>query len=212
MKLGLRTAMAGALFLLPCAGQQWEIGASGLFGFPRGLDVTRAGSIGSAGFANGFAAGVVAAHHPRRYLGGEFRYTYRASDLKVSSGGRDYRFPGDSHAIHYDILLHTQPLGARIRPFVAAGGGIKVFRGTGEEDAGQPLRNVALLTRTQEITPLLSFGGGVSARVSQHFVFRAEFRDYFTPFPQEVIAPAPGAQIRGFLHDLVPLVGVGIVF
>ena len=37
----------------------------------------------------------------------------------------------------------------------------------------------------------------------------AEIRDYFTPFPKELITPAPGAKIGSFLHDIVPMVAIG---
>ena len=99
-----------------------------------------------------------------------------------------------------------------MRPFVAGGGGIKFFRGTGKERAYQPLSNLALLTKTQEVKGLISVGGGVKAVVSDHVLLRVEFRDYITPFPKEVITPSPGAKISGWLHDLVPMVGITFRF
>jgi len=50
----------------------------------------------------------------------------------------------------------------------------------------------------------LSLGGPV--------LLRLEFRDYITPFPREVITPAMGAEIKGWLHDFVPTVGFGFKF
>lgn len=36
--------------------------------------------------------------------------------------------------------------------------------------------------------------------------------DDFSQFPTKVIAPAPGAHLSGWLHDLVRMVGVTFVF
>jgi hypothetical protein len=41
---------------------------------------------------------------------------------------------------------------------------------------------------------------------------RLDFRDYITPFPKQVIAPARFATARGFLHMFTPLLGVGFAF
>jgi hypothetical protein len=37
-------------------------------------------------------------------------------------------------------------------------------------------------------------------------------RDYITPFPSEVLVAVPPARLKGWLHDFVPMVGIGIVF
>src|SRR6266478_2846236 len=81
-------------------------------------------------------------------LGGGLRYEYLPGDLKVSSGGAESTFSGEAHAIHYDFLMHFAPTGSKIRPFVAAGGGVKVYRGTGAATLTQPLQRFALLTAT----------------------------------------------------------------
>lgn len=43
-------------------------------------------------------------------------------------------------------------------------------------------------------------------------LLRLEFRDYITPFPSDVVAPAPGARIKGWLQDFVPTVGISVRF
>jgi hypothetical protein len=85
---------------------------------------------------------------------------------------------------------------------------MKVFRGTGKEAAFQPLSQFAYLTRTQEVKPMVSFGGGVKFKLSPRVAMRAEVRDFLTPFPKQVITPAPGAKIGTMLHNIVPLVGI----
>src|SRR5690349_13807801 len=79
---------------------------------------------------------------------------------------RSASFGAMSHAIHYDVLWYAAPNGSRIRPFVAVGAGIKVYRGIGTEVAFQPLSSVALLTKAQDLTPVASAGGGVKMQLS----------------------------------------------
>ena len=38
--------------------------------------------------------------------------------------------------------------------------------------------------------------------------FRAEVREFMTPFPKDVITPAPGAKVGRLLHNIVPMVGL----
>ena len=39
--------------------------------------------------------------------------------------------------LHYDILYHTNRKGSKVQAYVALGGGMKIFRGTGAEQAYQ---------------------------------------------------------------------------
>src|SRR5438034_1181486 len=84
-----------------------------------------------------------------------------------------------------------------------AGVGVRLFRGTGKEQAYQPLSNFAYLTRTQDLRPLITAGGGVKYRLGEHLFFRAEVRDFLTPFPNKVITPAPGAKVSGWIQNFV---------
>ena len=200
------------LMVVPCAAQQWEIGGALGYGIYTHQTVERSNAQAKAGFRHGLAFGIVGGQDLYRYVGGELRYTYRDSDPKLSSNGTDVRFAGEAHAIHYDFLINAAPKGSRIRPFLATGLGIKVFRGTGLETAFQPLNNLAVYTRVREVKPLISLGAGIRIAVSRHLTMRLDVRDYITPFPAQVIAPVPGARLTGWLHDFVPMVGVGVVF
>ncbi len=191
---------------------QWELGALGGFGFHNNRTVAGRAGTAAATFRSGPAWGFLGAHDTYRFVSGEMRYVFRATDPKLSQGQTTAAFNGHAHLVHADFLVHARKTGSRIRPFLSAGGGIKVFRGTGTETAAQPLNRFALLTKTREVKPLLSAGGGVKFALSPHFSVRAEFRDYITPFPERVIAPAPGASIGGLLHDLAPLIGLSVTF
>ena len=67
-------------------------------------------------------------------------------------------------------MARAAPVNARdesaVRPFVAFGGGIKMYRGTGEEQVVQPLSNIALLTKAQDLTGMLSIGAGFKVKLS----------------------------------------------
>ena len=99
-----------------------------------------------------------------------------------------------------------------VRPFVSGGGGVKVYRGTGAAAVTQPLSNLALLTNTYETAGMASVGAGVKVAATRRVGFRVEFRDFITPFPKQVVAPAPQAKITGALHDLVVMGGISFLF
>ena len=200
------------IFSSACLAQHWEVGGAGGAGVYRNASVTGGAGSADIGFSTQWAAGVVIGENLYRRLGGEFRYTYRAGDLRLKNGGQEATMEGRAHALHYDLLLHATPKEAKIRPFAALGGGIKVYQGTGKEGAVQPLSNFALLTKTDQVEPLLSFGGGVKFDFSPHAQLRVDLRDYVTPAPERLFAPARGGKVQGWLHDVVPLVGVSYTF
>jgi hypothetical protein len=191
---------------------KWEIGVLGGGGFYNSASVSSPAGSGSAGINKGLAVGAYVGNNMYKLLGGELRYEFLPGDLKVSSGGTQATFTGQAQAIHYDFLVHLTPAGSRIRPFVSAGAGVKLYQGTAKATATQPLSGLALLTNTHQIAGLGVFGGGVKAQISSHFVLRLEVQDFLTPFPRQVIAPAPGAKINGLLNQIVFLAGIGITF
>jgi hypothetical protein len=195
-----------------CLAQQFEIGATGGVGVYKNVTVTHAGQNGSAGFKPGVAFGVFAAQDLYEHLGGELRYMFQFDDLKVSSGGTEETFSGQSHAIHYNLQLMAGHRESPVRPYASAGGGVKVYRGTGAQHAEQPLGQFAALTHTQEIKGLITFGGGVRVKVGKRTFLYAEALDYLTPFPTQVVAPVPPSKLSGWLHDFVPMLSLSIRF
>jgi hypothetical protein len=181
-------------------------------GFYNSASVTSPTGSGDAGIKNGVAVGAFVGSDMYKHLGGELRYEFMPGDLRVSSNGSEATFTGLAHAFHYDFLYNFTPQGSRIRPFVSAGGGVKLYQGTGRATVTQPLSGLALLTNTHEVKGLGVFGGGVKVQISSHFTLRFEVQDFLTPFPRQVIAPAPGAKISGLLNDIVVLAGLGLTF
>lgn len=213
MKLVVATIVS-ALGWIPSAAwaQKWEIGAVGGGSFYTSADVKRGNATAEAGFKPGFAAGFVLGQEMGRYWGGEIRYLFGRNDTELSGPGGKATFGAQSHAIHYDFLLHFSPAGQRVRPFVSFGAGVRQYRGTGSYGITQPSSEFALLTRANDVQPMPVFGVGVKVRVGKRVNFRAEFKDYLTPLPDKLIQPNAGASVSGWIHNFVPLVGISYVF
>ncbi len=193
--------------------QNWEVGAAAGYSLFRNVTATSPAGTASAGFANGPLFSLVAGQYMREHLGGEFRYTYTYDDLKVSGSGQTARLNGESHSFEYDLTVYAQPRESTVRLFAEVGGGARLFRGTGRELPYQPLANVAVPTQTKEMTPVVSFGGGVKIRAGHHALFRIDLRDVASAFPKNVIAPAPpGGKITGWLHDAAGMFGISFIF
>lgn len=181
-------------------------------GFTNGVTVSNGIGSATTGFANGLATGAILGQNLYSRFGGELHYTVDFSDLRISGSGQSATFKGQTHSVHYDILVYGRPRGARLRPFAIAGGGMRDFRGVGTESPYQPLSNFALLTKTGQWTPVVTFGGGIKYTIAPRVLLRVEVQDYFSRFPTQVIAPAPGAHLSGWLNDLVPMAGITFVF
>ena len=192
--------------------QRWEVGIAGGGNFYTSQTFKNAVGNADAGLANGFAVSAWLGNNTSNVVGGELRYDYERSDLKLSSGGTQVNFGAQTNAIHYDFLLHFAPSESPVRPFVAAGGGVKHYSGTGAEQAFQPLSNIALLTKTSQIEPLVSIGGGLKFNLAKSVHLRLEVHDYLTPFPKNVIAPAQGSKVGGWLSDFVVSAGLSFAF
>lgn len=197
-----------AAFAPTAKAQKWEVGGGVGGGFYTSDDITAPGGSASAKIATNLAASGWLANNGAGKWGGELRADFQLGALELNGGGTQASFAARSYAFHYDVLWHATPNGSRIRPFVSACAGIKVYQGTGAQVVYQPLSNFALLTQAQDLTPLVSAGGGVKIQLSPRIQLRAEVHDYLTPFPKQVITPAQGAKAGGWMQDFVPMVGI----
>jgi hypothetical protein len=193
-------------------GQKWEFGGGVGGGFYTSNDVTSSGTSAAAKIETNLAGSAWVANNGHGHLGGELRYDYQNGALELNQGSTHASFAGVSHAIHYDFVYHFTDGESRIRPFVSAGGGIKVYRGTGTEAAYQPLSNFALLTKDQDLTGLLSVGAGIKLNLAPHIQLRLDVHDYITPFPKQIIAPAANAKVSGWMQDIVPMAGLAFTY
>ncbi|MGA2040943.1 MAG: outer membrane beta-barrel protein [Bryobacteraceae bacterium] len=214
----------GKTFLLLAFGlcayaQQWEVGGIGGVGFLDTVHVnTATAGSGNAGFSTGAVAGAFIGSYLNAHWSGEIRYEFFDSSLKLSGDGSSATFSGVAHAVHYDLIYHFNRKHSPVQFFVALGGGMKIFDGTGAPNAYQPLQQFGYFTQTHQIEPMLSAGGGISYKLGDHLYFRTEIRDFVSPFPKNVIAPAvaqPSGQQASFgkvLQNLVPMVGIEYLF
>jgi hypothetical protein len=193
--------------------QQWEIGGVGGGSFLNTTSVSSPNGSGRAGFQPGFVGGAYFGQNLYPRLGGEIRYEYFQSNLKISAGGTSATFAGRAHAIHYDLIIRKERKESPMQFFAAIGGGMKIFEGTGTESAYQATMLYGYMTKTREVKPMVSLGGGFTYRLSPSLSLRAEVRDFITPFPGKVIAaPASNVKYGSILNDLVPMVGLQYVF
>ena len=209
MKTLGRSILILAAATAACFGQQWEFGGMAGGSFLNSVNVTGANASATAGFQPGGAFGAFVGFNQYKHIGGELRYGYLQSNLSLKSNGQEASFSGVSHVVHYDVIFKTSRNDGKVVLFAAAGGGLKVFRGTGTEAAYQPLSQFGYFTKTQELKPMGTVGAGVKIGLSHRVFLRAEFRDYITQFPKEIITPAPGTKFGSLLHDFVPMVGLG---
>jgi len=208
----MQTAMAQLSKKVSNAEPKFEVGGGIGESFYQSKSLTSSVTSGDAGFNNGLAASFWIGNNMYNKLSGEFHYDYQMNDLKLSSGGTNVTFGGKSHAFHYDLLYHFTKRTAKVRPYVLAGGGFKFFQATGTESAYQALNKLAILTKTNETKPMVTFGGGVKFALSQHINLRLEVRDNMTPFTNKIILPVNGASASGWLNNFVPLIGISFVF
>ena len=205
---------AGLLALTPAAfGQKWEFGGGVGGGFYTSQTITNSvAGDATAKIGSGLAASAWLASAGTRHWGGEVRYDYQMGNLQLSSGGSQASFGGATHTVQYQAQYHFLTQEDKVRPFVAFGGGMKLFQGTGSEVASQPLNQIALLTKTNDVRPVLSAGVGVKARLGNRWSLRAGFYDNVSPFPSKAFTPNHGSKVGGWIQDFVPMVGVSYLF
>lgn len=193
--------------------QKWEFGGAVGGGFYTSQTVTNtvAGN-GKAKIGSGISASAWLANNTSDRWSGELRYDFQRGALNLSSNGVSTSFAAQSHALHYDVYLHFAPRESTVRPFVAFGGGMKMFQGTGQEVAAQPLSRIALLTRTTDLRPVASLGAGAKIRINERWNVRAGVWNFVTPFPSKVIAPNSGSKVSGWMYDFVPMIGLSYQF
>src|SRR3984957_11002401 len=145
-------------------------------------------------------------------FGGEPRYDHENGDLKLSSGGTSATFASQSNAVHYDFLFNFASSESVVRPFIAAGGGVKWYSGTGTEQVYQPLSNIAVFSDVRDMKALVSVGAGVKFNIAKSTLLRLEVHAYLPPFPNPLIAPMQGSSVGGWFQDFVVSAGISFGF
>jgi len=209
MKFVRLFAVCSAAAMLPAAmAQKWEVGVGAGGGFYTSQDVTLGSNSAAANFKTNVAGSVWVGQNISDRWGGELRYSYQPGDAQLKQNSAQASFGAEAHSVNYSLLLHTKPTSAKVRPFISGGAGIKFYRGTGTETITQSLSQYALLTKANDLTALVSVGGGVKVRLGTHAWLRLDVHDYMSPFPKKVITPNAGASVGGWLNDIVPMVAI----
>ena len=213
--LGVSLAASLALAQRPVPRSElgnYEFGVAAGYSFYTTHAVSGSRGSADAGFKGGLNSSTWVGHNMYRRLSGEFHYDFQWNPMKLKSAGTNVDFGGNSHAVHYDLVMYTADIDKKVRPFILVGGGVKMFQGTGEEQAFQPLSTIAVLTHTRDVRPMATFGGGVKWQTKSRMNFRIEVRDNLTQFPTEVITPVGDAKTSGWIHNIVALIGLSFVF
>lgn len=204
---------ASALWLsIMCSAQTWELGAVGGYGWYHNPSITNISESGEGGFPPRAAVGVVAGENLYNYVGGELRWLFRFGGPQVSSNATRESATGYTNTITYEFLFHATPRESKIRPFVAAGAGIKAYTNT-LRTVNQQLGSLAILRGETTVEPALSVGAGVKYLLPKHVQLRLDFRTIATPLPTELIRPTgPSTRVHGWVYDFLPLLEVGYAF
>jgi len=214
MRLTLLSFTLAVTISSVCQAQPWELGAIGGYGWYHDSSITNGLGSAEAGIPAKAAFGVTLTENMYNYIGGEIRYLFRFGGPELKSSGIEANLDGHTNLVTYDFLFYTSPKESSIRPYIAAGAGIKVYTGLGSRflDLNQPLANLALLRPVNQVEPAISVGGGMKFRMPKRTQLRVDFRAYMTPLPDQLFRPIGPSVIRGWLYDFVPLGGISYVF
>lgn len=206
----------GAVFILTLtpvlAERTWEVGAAVGYGWTNGGGITAMTGSAYARTRNRYAAGIAIVEDLYDRLSGEFRYTYHDGDPVLEGRGEELHVRGSSHAFTYDFLIQIRDPEQRVRPFVAAGIGAKLYRVDWPPLLTQPLADIAELTTRDDWRAVFSLGGGVRIRLAERVMLRFDFRDFISQFPRDRFEPSERGASRGVFHQFTPLVGIGYMF
>jgi hypothetical protein len=195
-----------------CYAEQWEIGGLGAYGWYHDATITTPARSESIGMAPKGAMGVVFAEDPYKYIGGEVRWLYIFGQPQIRVGGIELTRPGFSNVVHYDLIIHVTPQEAKLRPFFAVGGGVRVYSVRDRRDFNRPLFPCESRKSQNEAEALISAGGGLKYIVTHSLQVRMDFRTYLTPTPTDLFRPIGPSFTRGWIYNFVPSLGVSYLF
>jgi hypothetical protein len=195
-----------------CLAQEWEVAALGGFAWNNNASIVNPTGTAQVGMENRVAFGASFTQNKYRHVSGEIRYMFLAGDPLLRFQGIEAKTSGYANLVHYDLLFHPRLTEERFRPYVAAGGGVKVYSGTGRSFFEQPLLNFALLRPVNQAEPLISLGGGIKYRVKRHVQLQLDFRTYLSPTPDSLFRANLVSRIQGWIFDFVPTLGVSYTF
>ena len=209
---GSRLLLLACACTSACLAQEFQLGGAAGYGTYHRDSVFSPGGEATAGIANRFAASVVFDDDLYEHVTGELRYLYQDGDPFLSVGGVKSNLNGQSHSVDYSILFQFGNRERRLRPYLAAGIGAKGYVVSGPAPFPQAFPQIASLNSTDQWMALFTPGAGFEYRMGKYVMLRADFRDYITRFPRDIIAPAAHGTGRGIFNQFTPMIGIGYVF
>lgn len=200
-----------AVYSITCSAQEWEFGGGAGYSWPLNVGVSGGTNSGHAGLAPRLAFGVVFDENMYNYIGGEAQYLFRVGGTQLHANGITETAAGYSNTLVYNLMVHFKPRESKFRPFVAAGGGIRIYTNS-SSFLPQPLAGVALLFRGTQVEPAISFDGGLKYMLPRHVQARLDLRVYTSPTPGDLLRPIGVTRIGGWVFDLTPMAGIAYVF
>jgi hypothetical protein len=195
-----------------CVAQKWEVGGLGGYGWYHDATISSPAGSATIGITPKGAIGAVFGENLYKYVGGELRWMLIFGKPRINTNGIEVSRPGYSNVIHYDLLIHVTKKEARLRPFLAAGGGVRIYTATGRRDFNQVLTPFATLRPHSEAEGLISAGSGLKYIVTKGLQLRLDFRTYFTPAPKDLFRPIGSTSIHGWVYNFVSTLGVSYLF
>jgi hypothetical protein len=205
--LALSTILSSA-----CLAQEWEIGALAGFSWHRNTTITNPAGSATIGFEPRFAVGAVFTENLYEHISGEIRYMFLVGQPMLKFRGTDASMSGFSNVVHYDLLVHPKPKESRFLPYLAAGGGVKVYTANGRILVNQPLLNFAVLRPVNQTQPMVSVGGGLKYLITRNALLRLDFRSYMSPAPDKLFRTTFPSSINGWIFDFIPTLGISYAF
>ncbi len=146
-------AMAAAPLVMA---QKWEFGGGVGGGFYTSQDISGSAGSAAAKLGMGLSGGAWLANNGNGHWGGEVRYDYQRARLAAQRQRPVGLVRCDLARVSLRCpLVHEHQ---RHRAFVRSsqlGAGVKMYQGNGKEVAFQTLSNVAILSKEQDLTPVV---------------------------------------------------------
>lgn len=185
----------------------WQATAAAGFGQYHPLAFHTPAGAAEAGIGPRYALSATVGRQFAGHFALELGWTLQDGDFELSSGSRKTAFDANAHSLHGDLLVYLRRPAAKLRPYVMAAAGVKIYRGL-EAPLPRPLGEFGSFRDGNDARALAAFGGGLEYTLAPHWALRLDLRDNATPFPSAVIVPAAGANLGGWLHDFVASAGV----
>lgn len=133
------------------------------------------------------------------FISHDLSFSYSRANVKVDLAGQNLFDSGTSVGqAMYNMLLHATRDGSKVRPYLAAGGGLVMFYPPG----------AGFSSGVNTVRPGLNYGAGIRVQVSDRWHARVDFRQTIAPNPRLF----QGMDASGMFRQNQFTVGAGVTF